>query len=63
MKHSQSSLASKPVKSLQGEMTPEFIDYCNDRNYSLVDWYNWRMHIINERKKLENGSTTDTRTN
>ena len=63
MKYSRNYSVSKPVKSVQGEITAEFIDYCNDKQYSLTEWYEWRVHIINERKKLENGSTTDTRTN
>ena len=60
MKSSQSYSPNKPVKSIQGSITPEFIDYCNEKEYSLTEWYEWRMHIINERKKLENGFTTDT---
>jgi hypothetical protein len=56
MKFSQTSLVSKPQKSLIGEMSSDFIDYCNEKNYSLVEWYQWRLHIIKERKKLENES-------
>jgi hypothetical protein len=53
---------SKPQKSLTGEMSSDFIDYCNEKNYSLVEWYQWRLHIMNERKKLENESNrTDPR--
>lgn len=34
------------VKSLQGKLTPEFIDYCNINNIDLVKWYRWQLHLI-----------------
>jgi hypothetical protein len=39
------------VKSLQGKITAEFIDYCNDKNIDLVKWYRWQLHLIWEQRK------------
>lgn len=40
------------VKSLQGKMTPSFMDYCEERGISLVDWYRWQLHIMWERRNI-----------
>lgn len=40
------------VKSLQGKMTPSFMDYCEDKGISLVDWYKWQLHIMWERRNI-----------
>lgn len=53
----------KKINSLQGKMTPEFIDYCNLNNIDLTKWYRWQLHLIWEqrrinRKKLNNESGT-----
>jgi hypothetical protein len=39
------------VRSLQGKMTPEFIDYCNLNGVNLQDWYRWQLHLIWQRRK------------
>ena len=40
------------VRSLHGKMTAEFIDYCNERNINLVEWYKWQLHLIWEIRKI-----------
>jgi len=40
------------LKSLQGRMTVEFIDYCNINEIDLVKWYRWQLHIIWEQRKI-----------
>lgn len=40
------------LKSIQGKITPEFIDYCNDRNISLTDWYRWQLHLVWEQRRI-----------
>lgn len=40
------------VNSLQGKITPQFIDYCNLNNIDLVKWYRWQLHIIWEQRNL-----------
>lgn len=40
------------VRSLQGKLTPDFIDYCNIRGIDLVKWYRWQLHIIWEQRNL-----------
>jgi hypothetical protein len=40
------------VKSLQGKITPEFIDYCNVNNIDLVKWYRWQLHLIWEQRRI-----------
>lgn len=40
------------VKSLQGKLTPQFIDYCNERNVDLKKWYRWQLHLIWERRNI-----------
>jgi hypothetical protein len=39
------------VQSLQGKITPEFVDYCNLNNINLRDWYRWQLHLIWQRRK------------
>lgn len=39
------------VRSLQGKLTPEFIDYCNLNGVNLRDWYRWQLHLIWQRRK------------
>lgn len=39
------------IKSLQGKLTPEFIDYCNLNGVNLCQWYRWQLHLIWERRK------------
>lgn len=47
------------LQSLQGKITPEFIDYCNLNNINLRDWYKWQLHLIWEsRKDLKNKTKT-----
>lgn len=40
------------VHSLQGKITPEFIDYCNLNNINLVSWYRWQLHLIWEQRNI-----------
>ena len=40
------------ITSIQGKLTPEFIDYCNERGINLVQWYRWQLHLIWERRKI-----------
>ena len=40
------------VRSLQGKLTPDFIDYCNIRGIDLVKWYRWQLHIIWEQRNI-----------
>lgn len=42
----------KKVNSLQGKITPKFIDYCNINNIDLVKWYRWQLHLIWEQRNL-----------
>ena len=39
------------VKSLQGKITPEFIDYCNLNGVNLCNWYRWQLHLIWQKRK------------
>ena len=39
------------IHSLQGKLTPEFVDYCNLNNINLRDWYRWQLHLIWQRRK------------
>jgi hypothetical protein len=39
------------VRSLQGKLTPEFIDYCNLNGVNLRNWYRWQLHLIWQRRK------------
>jgi len=39
------------LQSLQGKITPEFIDYCNLNNINLRDWYRWQLHLIWQQRK------------
>lgn len=39
------------IKSLQGKITPEFIDYCNLNGVNLRDWYRWQLHLIWQRRR------------
>lgn len=40
------------IKSLQGKLTPNFIDYCNTQNIDLVKWYRWQLHLIWEQRNI-----------
>ena len=40
------------LKSLQGKITPEFIDYCNEKGIDLVQWYRWQLHILWEQRNI-----------
>lgn len=40
------------LKSLQGKMTPSFIDYCNERGINLKQWYRWQLHLIWEQRNI-----------
>lgn len=40
------------ITSLQGKLTPEFIDYCNLNNINLIDWYRWQLHLIWEQRNI-----------
>ena len=39
------------IESLQGKLTPEFIDYCNLNGVNLTKWYRWQLHLIWQRRK------------
>jgi len=41
----------RKLQSLQGKITPEFVDYCNLNNINLRDWYRWQLHLIWQRRK------------
>jgi hypothetical protein len=54
------------VQSLQGKITPEFIDYCNLKGVDLVKWYKWQLHLIWQHRKLSrdiNERTGDVQSN
>jgi hypothetical protein len=40
------------IKSLQEQITSEFIDYCNVNQIDLVKWYKWKLHLIWQHRKL-----------
>lgn len=40
------------LRSLQGKMTPSFIDYCNERGIDLKQWYRWQLHLIWEQRNI-----------
>lgn len=42
----------KHAESIKNKMTPEFIDYCNDRGIDLVKWYRWQLHLLWERRRI-----------
>ena len=35
------------------KVTTQLIDYCNTNNIDLLDWYEWMIHIVTERHKLQ----------
>lgn len=47
------------IKSLRGKITPEFIDYCNEKNIDLVKWYRWQLHLIWEQRKASRTNNKD----
>ena len=44
------------IKSLQEQITSEFIDYCNVNQIDLVKWYKWKLHLIWQHRKLNRDS-------
>jgi uncharacterized protein YjaG (DUF416 family) len=40
------------LRSLQGKLTPNFIDYCNLRGIDLKQWYRWQLHLIWEQRNI-----------
>ena len=51
------------VKSLQGKITAEFIDYCNDKNIDLVKFYRWQLHLIWEQRRMHRNYNKNLCTN
>lgn len=49
---SEKQRVMEQVHSLQGKITPEFIDYCNLNNINLVNWYRWQLHLIWEQRSI-----------
>lgn len=41
------------INSLQGKLTKDFIDYCNERNIDLIKWYRWQLHLIWQQRKIQ----------
>lgn len=35
------------------KVTGQFIEYCNIHNINALDWYEWMIHIVTERHKLQ----------
>jgi uncharacterized protein YjaG (DUF416 family) len=40
------------LRSLQGKLTPNFIDYCNLKGIDLKQWYRWQLHLIWEQRNI-----------
>lgn len=53
-------LTMRKLHSLQGKITPEFVDYCNLNNINLRDWYRWQLHLIWQRRKDGKTLNNDT---
>jgi hypothetical protein len=51
------------VQSLQGKITPEFIDYCNLNGVNLCQWYRWQLHLIWQQRKDNISITRKTKNN
>lgn len=49
------------IKSLQEQLTPDFIDYCNLKGVDLVKWYKWKLHLIWQHRKLNRDINERTR--
>ena len=49
---SEKQRVMEQVHSLQGKITPEFIDYCNLNNINLVNWYRWQLHLIWKQRSI-----------
>jgi len=49
------------IKSLQEQLTPEFIDYCNLNQVDLIKWYKWKLHLIWQQRKLNRDINERTR--
>jgi hypothetical protein len=48
------------LKSLQGKITPSFMDYCDDKGVSLTEWYKWQLHIMWERRNIQRKTEKET---
>ena len=51
------------LKSLQGKITPEFMDYCDMKGVDLVKWYRWQLHILWEKRNLHRKTENRTKGN
>jgi|688.fasta_scaffold2206889_2 hypothetical protein len=49
---SEKQRVMEQVRSLQGKITSEFIDYCNLNNIDLISWYRWQLHLIWEQRDI-----------
>ena len=49
------------IKSLQEQITSEFIDYCNLNEVDLIKWYRWKLHLIWQQRKLNRDINERTR--
>lgn len=47
------------TKSLTGKLTPEFIDYANDKGVDLIKWYRWQLHLIWEQRNIQRKLSTN----
>ena len=47
------------TKSLTDKLTPEFIDYANDKGVDLIKWYRWQLHLIWEQRNIQRKLSTN----
>jgi len=62
MDNNQQDIMSS-LKSLQGKITPEFMDYCDMKGVDLVKWYRWQLHILWEKRNLHRETERKAKTN
>lgn len=62
MDNNQQDIMSS-LKSLQGKITPEFMDYCDMKGVDLIKWYRWQLHILWEKRNLHRKTERKTNKN